>query len=246
MKSRFCEEKSKSPLLFLKWFADKRNGSKPKREKSMTWTFRIPGTDAGKNDKFQQFLAGATSNLVAIGYDTADLDEIIVAANGFQADLIAAEDARVVYRNKVAEKDATRETSTEVIRTWAQRVKNNPLVTPEILASFGIEPATPVAGPVIPPTELAAKANADGTAVLTWSANGNPSPTTYILESSFNGETWTWCGSTTKRRFTDTNATPGVPRFYRIRAQRAGQTSAPGSWTAIYPVGEGESITLAA
>lgn len=209
-------------------------GGKPERHKTMDYKFVIPTTDAGANAKFQQFRTGSSAELLNLGYDAADLDEVVAASTDFNAALVATENARVVYRNKVGEKDEIKRSSTETIRLWANRVKTNPLATPDILAKFGIEPATPQAGPVIPPTELSAQPFADGSCVLKWNPSGNVYGTNYILEYSVEPGVWAWLGSTTKRTYVDEFAEPGVARFYRVRAQRAGETSLPGSETSIY------------
>ena len=213
---------------------------------SIKFKFEIPGPDTAAGAKFAQFRAGAVAHLVTLGYDIGDLDEIIAADVDFNTALANAEAKKAETRAAVAVKSEARVTSTEVIMEWVDRVKSNALATPEMLADFGIVPSAGGAAPVIPPVALSAIPSYQGTCTLTWSRTNNIKGTTFILEFSLDGENWEWLNSTTKTKFVDANATPGVPRFYRIRAQRAGETSAPGSWTNIYPAVGGDTLQIAA
>ncbi|MBL8059658.1 MAG: fibronectin type III domain-containing protein [Chthonomonas sp.] len=210
------------------------------------YKFVIPASDAGANAKFQLFMTGADAELLNMGYDGADLLAIVTAANNFDEALFATENARLAYRNQVGVKNEALAAATETIRIWAQRVKTNPLATPEILAKFGIEPSTPAAGPVTTPTDLSASPYANGTCNLKWGSNGNVGGTTYVIEVAVGAGAFGWCGNTTKRTFIDEFATPGQQRTYRVRAQRAGLTSPPSAEATIY-FGEGDGfVELAA
>lgn len=211
---------------------------RPKR-KEMEFKFVIPSSDTGVDAKLTQFKTGAQAELLNLGYDAADLDAIVDAATSFHTELVATEDARVVYRNQVGTKDETKAASVETIRIWAQRVKTNPLATPEILAKFGIEPSSVAAGPVTSPNNFSAQPFANGTCTLKWGSNGNVAGTTYVIESALSNGVWNWVDNTTKKTYTDEFATPGIQRTYRVRAQRAGLTSPPSPETSIY-FGEGE------
>ena len=202
------------------------------------YKFIIPGTDAGVNIKLNQFKTGFSGSFGALGYDAADLDQVIAASVDFNAALNASLLARDAATNAVKTKDTTKQSSISTARLWAQRVQNNPAATPAMLTSMGIVPASAPAGPVTVPTFLGANPSSSGTCVLTWNANGNTRATTYVLEQNIDGTGWTWLGSTTKRRFEDGGATPGVPKLYRVRAQRGGVTSAPSAEAGIYG-GEG-------
>ncbi len=213
---------------------------------SIKYKFEIPGPDTAAGAKFAQFRTGAVAHLVTLGYDIGDLDEIIAADVDFNTALTNAEAKKVETRTAVAVKSEARVTSTEVIMEWVDRVKSNALATPEMLADFGIEPFAGGAAPAIPPVALAAIPSYTGTCTLTRSRTNNIKGTTFILEFSLDGDTWQWLSSTTKTKFVDTNATPGAQRIYRIRAQRAGVTSAPGSWATIYPAGGGDTLQVEA
>ncbi len=208
--------------------------------------FVIPGSDAGANAKFTQFRTGFAANFGALNFDASALDEVIAAQTDFNTALLAAENAKTVAANAVTTKDNARRSSTTEIRLWAQRVINNTEATPAILASMGIVPVSAPSSVLNPPTELSAAPNADGTCLLRYKSNGNRSGTTYVLEQSVNGAPWAWLGSTTKLRFEDGGALPGVPKLYRVRAQRGDVTTAPSAQASIYG-GEGlVELSLAA
>ncbi len=196
--------------------------------------FVIPGTDTGANAKFTQFRVGFLANAGALNFDAAAMDQVIAAQTDFNTALLAAESAKTIAANAVTTKDNARRSSTTDIRLWAQRCINNTEATPAILASMGIEPVATPSSALNPPTELSAAPNANGTCLLRYKSNGNRSGTTYVLEQSVNGAPWAWLGSTTKLRFTDGGALPGVPKLYRVRAQRSNVTTAPSAEASIY------------
>lgn len=212
----------------------------------MKFKFVVPGTDTGKDAKFQQFLTGFAEHAEALGYDAPDVEAVTTVVAAATAALEASTLAKDQAQQAVSAKDEAIFAANELVRFWAQAVKTNPLAEKSWLADMGIVPASEPVGPVTVPTDLSASASAGGTATLQWAANGNKSGTTYVLESSTDGANWAYLGSTTKRKFTDEAATPGVMKVYRVKAQRAGLTSAASSWSTIYPVAEGFSLQEAA
>ena len=212
----------------------------------MSYRFRIPARDAAANDVMQRFLQGATLHFSTLGYDVSDLDQVVTAAGGFNTAYQASESARLAYRNAVAQKDLIRNTSEDVIRVWAQRVKSNPAASPAILVAFGFEPGSSAAGPVQPPSELSAAPAANGSCLLRWKPNGNIRVTIYNVEVSVAGGEWQILASTPRRRYVDTTATPGVPRTYRVRATRNGALSQASAEASIYTEPGGGEIHLAA
>lgn len=210
------------------------------------YKFSIPNSDSGTQNKLNQFKAGFKIHFSALGYDAADSAEVDNAAINFSTALSASDAAKATAANAVDQKDKTKQSSTSTIRGWAQRVKTNPAATPAMLASMGITPASAPAGPVTVPSDLSANPSASGTCTVRWSANGNVSGTTYVIESNTNGAGWVWTGSTTKKRFEDGGAIPGVPKLYRVRAQRSGTTSAPSAQASIYGGEEELNLKLAA
>ncbi len=198
------------------------------------WKFPIPGTDLGIKSKGQQFQTGFSTNALGLGFDASDIDVVIAAVSDYSAKLTAVELAKDAYRNAVAEKDLSQTALIDTLREYAQAVKTNPLADADMFTSMGIVPASAPVGPVTQPTSLSADPNSNGTSVLKWEKNGNNGRTTYVIEASTDGGPWTWISNTMKSRYTDTTAVPGVPKLYRVRAQRSGETSPPSAEAGIY------------
>lgn len=212
----------------------------------MQYKFTIPGTDSGANMTLQGFKAGFTAHFDALGYEPADLDAVTEAADSFDSKLSLSNAAKNAAKNAVNLKDSTKTTSVASIREWADRVKSNPAATPAILASMGIVPVSAGGGSVTVPSNVGANPTAFGTCTLRWNANGNLANTQYVIEASTDGGGWAWLGNTTRKSFKDNNATPGVPKSYRVRAQRAGQTSDPSAAATIYGNENGLNLSIAA
>lgn len=210
------------------------------------YKFDIPGPDAGANDKFQQFKTGFTSHYTDLGFEAPDLDNIIAAATDFNASLVASDAAKAAALNAVEFKNKKRDSSTEVFRDYVARIKTNPAATPAILTALGITPASSYAGPVVPPVELSASPEANGTCKLKWKRSTNSKGTLWLIESSDASGTWTSLATSTRTNYTDTSASPGVLKSYRVRAQRKGITSAPTASATIYDEGESFQLKVAA
>jgi len=209
-------------------------------------SFNLSGPDAVVNDKIQIFKTGFAANASALGFDTADVDEVLAAATSFNTALIASTTAREAAKGAVVTKDAAKQSATTIARTYAQRVKTNPLATPAILSSMGITPGVTPSGPLVPPNDLTAAPKSDGSCFLKWKRNGNSRGTVYVLESKIGAfGAWVWQANVTGLRYTDFGAIAGQQKSYRVRAQRAGATSAPSSAVVIYDLG-GESEVLQA
>ncbi len=212
----------------------------------MILKFTIPAPDAAASDKFQQFKTGFAANFGALGFDVPDLDAVIAAANDFTNGLAASELAKVAAQNAVQLKDTKREEGTVTIRDYVSRIKGNPAATPAILTALGITPASASAGPVVPPIEVSATPNANGTCKVKWKRSTNSVGTTWIVESSLDGSAWTFLATSSRTNYVDTAAAPGVTKSYRVRAQRKNVTSAPSASATIYDAGESFNLQLAA
>ncbi len=212
----------------------------------MKWKFPIPGSEQNLNATGQQFKTGFSTHASTLGYDAGDIAEVTAAVNTFQTKLTAANLAIDLAKAAVAEKNAAEAAVTTTLRKWSQTVKTNPLSTPEMFASMGIVPASPPDNSLNTPTDLAARPDSDGTCRLSWNANGNILSTGYVVEASVNGGAFAWLGNSSARSFVDMSATPGVHKTYRVRAFRAGETSAPSAGATIYASEEGNSLEIAA
>lgn len=229
-----------------------RHGKTPLREignneKLIMSSFNISGRDAEANDQLQLFRAGFTANALGLGYDAGDIDVIIAATGGFNTALAASLAAKEAAKGAVVSKDNARADAETTVRKYVQQIKVNVAATPAILSSMGITPGETVSGPLVPPITLTAKPNSDGTCFLRWKRNGNSSTTVFVIESMIGtAGNWVWQANVQGLRYTDFGAIAGQHKSYRVRAQRAGETSAPCSSVTIYNVGGESEVFLAA
>lgn len=217
--------------------------TKTKMEK---WKFTIPTTDAGANEKFQQFAENFATEAVTLGFTASDAEAINTAVGEYDAALMAANVAKDAAKNAVQFKDATLTSTSQFIRTWVDRVIVSPEGTSEIFGKLGITPYSSSAGPVVAPINVSATPNADGTCKIAWQRGSNVSGTVWVVESSTSGGEWEFEAISTSVKFVDTAANPGTPKSYRIRAQRNGVTSPPSPEAGIYGGGEGGTLQIAA
>ncbi len=211
-------------------------------QKNTMARFTLPSKDGDFVTALKNFNTAMELHGAALGYDATDEAATLGAWQTFDTDNTTAAAAKDAAKGAVAAKAATKLSSGDVVRAYAQQIKNNPAATPEIMSAFGITVDPSVSGPVTTPTLVTASARIDGTCRLTWNRNGNVAGTTYVIETSPNGTTWSFFATVTATRFNDTNATVGSPRWYRVRASRAGQNSAWSNSAVIY--GGSSSVTL--
>ncbi|MCX6154175.1 MAG: hypothetical protein NT007_08445, partial [Candidatus Kapabacteria bacterium] len=90
----------------------------------------------------------------------------------------------------------------------------------------------------IPPTDLLANPNPNGTNKLSWNRNGNPQGTIFIIEMQDRpGFPWVLIGTTTKTTYDHQGQMPGITKYYRVRAQRNDTTTEPSNEAIVYPGG---------
>lgn len=209
-------------------------------------SFKLPNKDGDLVVAFKNFSGAMETYASVLNFDGADEAATQGASIAFDTANTNATLAKDAAKGAVATKSAAKQSSSEIVRGYAQRIKSNPAATPEILAAFGFTPDPASAGPVQTPTMLSAQARVDGTCRITWKKNGNISGTTYVIETSANGTNWTFFATSTATRFDDTNATVGTPRWYRVRASRAGVNSAWSNFAVIYGGSSSGSLKVAA
>lgn len=227
--------------MVSKNFCGQMPGRENKRDKTMAY-INIPGTDSGLVGFLKQFDTAMQEHAATLGFDALEEAAVTDAYNEFDTDVTAVLAAKDALKGLVTAKTVQRTTSVALVRDFAQRIKTNPAATPEIQASFGISTTPSSSGPVTVPTLLTAEPAATSVCKLSWNRNGNSSATTFTIEAR--GSTtgaWTFVGTTTKTKFNDANATPGVPRYYRVRASRGNTVSAWSIEAVIYSGGSGGS-----
>lgn len=210
------------------------------------WKFTVPNTDAGANEKFHQFAENFVTYAEDLGFTPTDAEAVTASVDEFDQALMASNIAKDAAKNAVASKDAAFATTNQFVRTWVDRVIVSPTGTSEIFGKLGIVPYTSSAGPVVPPVNVSAAPNADGTCRIAWGRSTNANGTVWVVESKSGAGDWEFEAISTSVKFVDLNAEAGAPKSYRIRAQRNGVTSAPSPEASIYGGGEGETFSLAA
>ncbi len=105
---------------------------------------------------------------------------------------------------------------------------------------------TPTKHYPVTPTMLVAQPSADGTIKLTWDASTNFYGTTYLVEGSADGTTWSTVSTTTAQKITLTGYTPGAAYWFRVSARHNGQTSVPTASVPVWGTGGTSSLTIAA
>jgi len=210
-------------------------------------SLNISGSDPGLVSQTTQFKNAMNTYGGTLGFDAAVITQVVTAMNAFPTAYNASEAAKNAAKGAVSAKDDQRRATVAVMRDFAQQIKNNPEATPEILASFGIVPSPTPSGSVSVPVNLTATAFSNGTALLKWGRNGNIQGTVFVIESRYSeGDPWLIIGTSTRARFTDNQATPGVMKAYRIRAERGGVASAYSDDAVIYAFQGGNSLSIAA
>lgn len=200
-------------------------------------------SDAAYNQKLQEFKTGMDAYGTVLGFSTAAKNSATTASTTFSAALTETVSAKAALKGAVATKDATRKSTTTTIRALAAQVKANPLSTPEILAAFGLTPNVTPSGGVNIPSQLVVIPQTQGFAKLTWKRSGNAPATVFVIQARNADGDWVMIGTSTKSNFTDVDANPGIPKWYRIRAERGGVVSPWTNEVSIYSSGE-SSISL--
>ncbi len=197
----------------------------------------IPKGDAEFAVWFAQFNTALNANLAALGLVAADVTPLTTAKTDLDAKIAANATAQDAAKAATAAKNTSRTNSDNLVRTLARRIAANPAVTPALKQQLGLTVRDTTRTTIVPvaPSTLAVEGRADGTNILTWSANGNKSGTQYIIEAKIGAATaFSQIDFTSKTTFNHTGQTPGVMVVYRVKARRTDMTSAPGNEAAIY------------
>ncbi|MCX6154129.1 MAG: hypothetical protein NT007_08215, partial [Candidatus Kapabacteria bacterium] len=150
----------------------------------MTGTSYLPAKDADLQAWATNFLTVTNANLTTLGLiagdvtptstDKTNLDTAITNNVTKQAEAKAAAELKRTDRKKF-------ETS---VRILVRKIQANPSVSSQLKAQLGINVRDSNPSPVnpIPPTDLLANPNPNGTNKLSWNRNGNPQGTIFIIE----------------------------------------------------------------
>lgn len=112
---------------------------------------------------------------------------------------------------------------------------------------LAVHDSVPSPSGVSTPSDFNAVPSADGQCKMKWNRNGNGAGTTFIIQSSADGEAWATIFTTTKASSTLGYFAPGEIRYFRVLAQRGGEVSWPSETVGIYlPTTSTVNLLLAA
>jgi hypothetical protein len=118
----------------------------------------------------------------------------------------------------------------------SKTIKVNPDVSDSNKILAGIEPnKPPTYTPPVAPTDLMVNGYENGTNILKWNRAANKPETQFIIEFREAGAAeFVMLDSVTETTYTHTGRTPGVQCAYRIKAKRAGESSAYSNIAVVY------------
>lgn len=210
---------------------------------------RIKTKDAELAAQLSNFLEVVTPSLMAqAGVSTAELTAVTNGTDGFKGTLETVARTESDARGAVEAKNASKSSVRNSFRVVVDKLYATPSITNSTLATLGLppRPGTTLPTPPVTVTNVRGEANANGTARLRWSRNGNTSTTMFLVEASVDGSPFVQIAQTLRVSFTDPAATPGVPKTYRIVSFNALGRSAPSTAVTIYADGGEGLLEIAA
>lgn len=198
----------------------------------------------------EHFISVANANLAQTGLTAGQ----VTALNDLYTDLSTALGVQIAAKasaeaSTTAKNAAMRAVIAEA-RTLAQIVQKHPGASEALKNELGLTAPPAPHVPVEPqlPIGLTARLDEVGRVTLTWDRNGNKQGTTFVLETSEGMEdSYTMLAAVTRAKYVDQGRTPGVLRWYRVKAVRAGRESAFSTAVAIYgPGNSGAVLQIAA
>ena len=185
------------------------------------------------------FVNVANANLVALGLVAADVDPIKTLQPTLTANLNDVEAKLAAYTAAVETKDATKDSIISKVRILVNKIQANPAVTVALKAQLGISTHEGGSYPQhpVPPTDLVAVLQSDGSVNLSWNRNGNAPKTQFVIEYSVGATTnWILLDVITKTNYNHKGFPAGVPIKYNVKARKGGETSGSSN-TAIVNAG---------
>lgn len=191
--------------------------------------------DSALNQKAAYIAATVAASPADFGLSPAQAASMSVAASEFAVAIAELEAARAQLEVALAQKREAREATLSALSSGLNLMYATPGVQTEAIVSLSLSPRPSRHRRVTPqtPKGVVVKPFANGTATLAWERNGNPQGVVFLIESaSEDAPNWTQIAVTTKTRITLEGVTPGVPRAFRVRATKNGDTSLPtfASW----------------
>ena len=207
----------------------------------------LPKPDAEFQLWLANFVTVAGANTAALGLLPADITALSGAQSTFGGNLGQMKAMQASAKSAVANKDTSRKTVNNQVRSIVRRIQSNPAVTVALKNQLVINPRNTPKTHTSPaqPTSLLASPDTSGVNSLAWNRNGNKPTTTFVIEAMLGASTtFEQIGTTTKTKFDHTGQTPGVKVTYRVTAERADMSSLPSQSVTVYGAPTTLTLTL--
>lgn len=209
----------------------------------------LPQGDIQKVEFMEAHLTLWNTNAVAIGLTVAQVTAMSTATtaarSGYNTMLVKREDAKSAtagFHNLARSMTDLASDAVKAIKTKAAQT-NDPNVF--VLANIPAPDAASPPPPVVPPTELVADPNADGTVTLKWKGT-TAFNTWFSVWRKIGSAAWDQIGSTGIKTFVDSSV-PGEPIpsviTYACRSQRGNEISALSVQAEVVYGGPGQNFT---
>jgi len=168
--------------------------------------------------------------------------------NGLASQVSAVTTAKLSLKGVVDAKDLQKKTVRTAINNYAKQWRANQAIPDSLLEQLMVAPHNPGKSVTPPTTPSNVKWTASGEGVirLSWSRNGNPQATNFVIESRTSPTAaWVPTAVTTKTK-EDINATVGSNIAFRITAYRGDLQSNPTPPVIIWENGGSNSLRIAA
>jgi len=194
-------------------------------------------TDSEFSFWLENFQTEMEANKAALGITDEVIAEVLGLKTGFNTALTEKQATDELKQSKTAVLRDKRKITNKKVASLSKIFKANEDVPASLIELLGLDAndgnltlSTPQQ-----PTELTVEGFSNGINQLKWNRNGNKPNTVYIIEGRIESEpNFSFAGTTTKRKFADKNQTPGIRKFYRVRAMRHDQESTNSNEAVVY------------
>lgn len=183
-------------------------------------------------------------NFAAYHTTEPKINGVIEAQSKFAACLLDVDAARAAYQGALEARDAAKQALLDTISLVNRDIYDGG-TSPALISATGLQPRATRRTTHSPkrPADLLAIPDALGNVKLKWKRNQNPSNAVFLVETSADLENWNFVSTTTKIKITLTGFPPGQTAYFRVCAQKNGETSHPTPPAAIYlpkPIADAE------
>jgi hypothetical protein len=189
----------------------------------------------------------ASSNASILQLTPADIVTMTGLSTAYGTSYSTMVTARDAARASTQTKDTAKAALIANFRAFARRAYANPNVSDALIAQLGLPVHDTTRTPINPvaPINLVANSFANGEVKLRWKRGGNPrNGIVFWVEASFDLANWSVVGTSTRASFALQDQTPGLTRYFRVRATATDKISAPSNEAVIYPSESGSALSV--